>query len=224
MNSHQRISRWLVAVAAATALGACGAPAGEAASPPAGTSPPGGSGRLGDAPRPAPTTPAPPAPTRRPLARPLTCAQLQEAAVTTAGVKLEDYPFDSINLTGGRFGAEDGTEIELLRPCAIGDVVGDGSADAVGTIVLASGGTGRFHTVLLWRNASAKPVLAATVSLGDRNPVSALSIAGRKVTVVYLTRTDGFPMAGVNLKRTAVYTVSGTKLVEQSHSDEPYTP
>jgi hypothetical protein len=63
----------------------------------------------------------------------------------------------------------------------------------------------------------------AVTDLGDRNPVQSISIAGQKATVVYLTRTDGSPMAVVNVKRTAVYKLAGSHFTELSHTDAPYS-
>ena len=45
-----------------------------------------------------------------------------------------------------------------------------------------------------------------------------------KATVVYLTRTADVPMAGLNLKRTAIFQLSGGALTEVSHTDVSYTP
>jgi hypothetical protein len=211
----------LVAACALIAVAACGGTAGPAGGQ--GTSSPTGGAILGGAP--GATTPvATPPHTTPPLASPLNCGQLQNAAVTTATVKLPDYPFDSINLAAGRWSAEDGTEILLKSPCAIGDLVGDASADAVGVVTISTGGTGLFYQLVAWRNSSGSPALAATASLGDRNPVTSLSIASKKLTVVYLTRTSDASMAELNLRRTALYKVSGKALVEISHTDEPYTP
>jgi hypothetical protein len=167
-------------------------------------------------------TSAPPATTAAAITS-LTCAQLSEAPVTTAAVKLPDYPFDSINLTGGRWSAEDGTEILLQSPCGLGDILGDAGLDAVGVVTISTGGTGRFYELVAWRDANGTPVLAATTALGDRNPVLSISIAAGKITVLYLTRTDSAPMAVLDLKRTAIYTVSGTTLLQLSHSDVPYS-
>jgi hypothetical protein len=196
-------------------LAGCGGTGGPGAD---GTASPSGGAVLGGSP--GATTSAPH--TTAALAAPLSCAQLQNAAVTTVAVKLPDYLFDSINLAGGRWSAEDGTEILLQTPCAIGDLVGDGSADAVGVVTISTGGTGLFYQLVAWRNSSGSPVLAATTSIGDRNPVQELSISAKKLTVVYLTRTDGSPMAVLDLRRTALYKVTGTHLVEISHTDETY--
>jgi hypothetical protein len=211
---------WVVAGALAAALGALacgGTPAGPGGATSA-ASPAPSAGVIGSAP-PTTTSPAPP-----PLAAPLTCGQLRNAAVTTATVKLSDYPSSSINLTNGRWTGGYGAEIVLQDPCGIGNIVGDNALDAVGAVVLSTGGTGRFYSLVAWRNSAGSPVLAATLAIGDRNPVVDISIASKKITVVYLTRDDSASMAELNIKRTAVYKVSGTVLVELSHADVPYIP
>ena len=60
--------------------------------------------------------------------------------------------------------------------------------------------------------------------LYDRDPIESVSIAGHKLTVVYLTRPDDAGSATVAVRRTAVYGVSGSTLTELSHTDAPYTP
>jgi hypothetical protein len=217
------------AAIAALALAACGGPGGGGADRPAAG--PTGNAAVGGAPNGSPSAgPSRASPTAGPTAKPpaaakpLTCAALRQADVTTASVKLSDYRFDSITLADGRWAAEDGTEIELQAQCGIGDLTSDGAADAVGVVRISMGGTGRFYSLVAWRNSAGTPALADTLALGDRNPVTAITIASQRVTVVYLTRTDGSPMAALNLKRTAVFRVSGTTFVEESHTDEPYTP
>lgn len=179
---------------------------------------------------PASTAPVSPAPvvtvtvtaTAKPVvAKPLTCAQTKFAYVGSTTVSYNGY-HDSIPLGGGLWSGEDGNTVTLETPCAIGDLDGDGAADALGVVSLTSGGTGDFYTLVFWHNKNAKPVFAALLDLGDRNPVQSISISGGKATVVYLTRTDDAPMAEVNLKRTAVYKVSGPTLTELSHTDEAY--
>ncbi|HEX6969682.1 MAG TPA: hypothetical protein VF174_12855 [Micromonosporaceae bacterium] len=187
---------------------------------PSSPTPTGGAARTS---RPTPATGAPTA-TGRPSAPALTCAALREAEVTNETVRVWDYPIDSIRLTDGRWAAEDGTEITLQDPCGLGDLNRDGVVDAVGTALMAAGGTGRFISIIAWTGGAAQPRLAAAAMLGDRTPVLSIRVAGGRATVVYLTRTPDAPAAAVNLRRTAVFELSGTDLVEVGHTDEPYTP
>ena len=152
----------------------------------------------------------------------LTCGQLKNALVGSTTLKYNGY-HDSIPLGGGVWSGEDGNTVKLQAPCAIGDLDGDGAKDAVGVVTLSNGGTGTFWTLVVWRNVKGKPVCTALADLSDRNPVQSISISGGKATVVYLTRTDDAPMAEVNIKRTAVYKLSGHKFLLQSHTDVPFS-
>ena len=162
--------------------------------------------------------------TSRPVGKPLSCASIADAEVENAAVQLEDYPFDSIRLAGGLWSAEDGTQIELQDQCGLGDLNGDGVSDAIGVIKINTGGTGNFFTVVAWTSDAGRPRLVATKALGDRTPVQSIRInsSTRQATVVYLTRTPDAPTAVVNVRRTAIMRISGSRLVEVSHTDEPY--
>ncbi|MFD2683831.1 hypothetical protein ACFS5L_02960 [Streptomyces phyllanthi] len=156
----------------------------------------------------------------------LTCEQLQNASLDGGG--LDGYGISGAALSGGRWEGADGVVIELQPQCDIGDVTGDSAPDAVGALKISTGGTGRFYTLVTWRNDGGTPVPAAAAELGDRTPVVSIDIpsAGgpRQVTVVYRTRGDDDPAAVVTITRTAVYEVSPPAMVEVSHSDAPYTP
>ncbi|SPF06301.1 hypothetical protein [Streptomyces sp. MA5143a] len=205
----------------------------------------GGSGKPGKASKSATPTPAktpggpketPGTPTKTPSSKPsgtaaggakaVTCAQLQNASLDGGG--LEGYGIAGASLSAGRWEGPDGVVIELQPQCAIGDITGDGAADAVGALKISTGGTGKFYTLVTWRNDGGTPVPAAAAELGDRTPVVSIDFpsAGppRQVTVVYRTRGDDDPAAVVTLTRTAVYEVSGASMVELHHSDAPYTP
>ena len=157
----------------------------------------------------------------KPAAKPLKCSQLDGAQVGSATVPFNGYP-DYIPLTEGRWAGEDGAEVELQEPCAVGDLDGDGAADALRALKLTANGTGRFSFLVFWRNAGGSPVYRTLSDLGDRNPIASISVSGGKATVVYYTRTPDVGMAVLNIKRTAIYKVSGSKLTELSHKDVPY--
>ncbi|MDT9693252.1 hypothetical protein Q5762_33995 [Streptomyces sp. P9(2023)] len=140
----------------------------------------------------------------------------------TALVKLPDYPRDSMRLTDGHWEGEDGVRVDLQPQCAIGHIVGDGAADAVGVVKVTPQGTARFYTLVVWRNGHGTPVPFATESLGDRTPVVSVTVTGPAVTVVYRTRRESDPSAVNTLTRTAVYRVAGAGLHEVSHVDTPY--
>ncbi|MGW4501160.1 hypothetical protein ACWENR_21425 [Micromonospora sp. NPDC004336] len=163
-------------------------------------------------------------PTPRRTARPadkLTCAELRSAQVGSRQVRYNGYA-DPIPLAGGRWAGGDGTTVELQKPCAIGDLDGDGADDAVGVLVLNGGGSGSFFTLAVWRNVGGDPAYQAQTGLGDRTPVTSVSVRDGRATVVYLTRTPGSAMAELNLRRTASYQLRGTSLTELRHTDAPY--
>lgn len=155
---------------------------------------------------------------------PLTCEQLQNAQLQGGSVTLP-YGAQGAALTDGRTEI-DGVLTELQPQCAIGDVTGDSAHDAVGVVKISSGGTGKFYALVVWRNQGGTAVPAAALELGDRTPVQSVSVdsASRRATVVYLTRGDDDPMVIVTITRTAVFRVAEPTLIEESHTDTPYTP
>jgi hypothetical protein len=150
----------------------------------------------------------------------LTCAQTKFGNVGSKTISYNGY-HDSIPLGGGVWSGEDGNTVTLQPQCGIGDLDGDGAADAIGVIMLNGGGTGQFYSLVVWRNVNHKPVFWAFTDLSDRTPVASISISGGVATVVYYTRTDDAPMVELNIKRTATYKLSGHKLTETGHSDVP---
>lgn len=212
MRSWTRVG--LAAIAAGALLAGCGSKADNA-------SPPGGSGALGSSPKGSSAATTPVAkPTSKAPSAPLTCAQLADAAVGSPSISYNGY-LDSIPLAGGHWAGEDGNNVDLQIPCAIGDLDGDGSDDAVGVVKLSNSGSGQFYTLVVWRNVDGQPVCVAVTDLGDRNPVESIAIAGKIATVVYDTRTPDAPMAQVNIRRTATYKLTGPVFDEVNHSDTP---
>lgn len=173
----------------------------------------------------APTTAKVAAPTTAaaPVKAPLTCAHLAEARIGSSKTPYNGYP-DYLPLAGGQWSGEDGATVTLQKPCGIGDLDGDGAEDAVGAVAVNSGGSGTFYTLAAWRNSGGLPVFRALTDLGDRTPVVSISVAGRKATVVWLTRSPSRGMAELDIKRTSVFKLSGSTLTEVSHTDAPYNP
>lgn len=173
----------------------------------------------------APTTAkvAAPATAAAPVKAPLTCAHLAEARIGSSKTPYNGYP-DYLPLAGGQWSGEDGATVTLQKPCGIGDMDGDGAEDAVGAVAIKSGGSGTFYTLAAWRNSGGLPVFRALTDLGDRTPVVSISVAGRKATVVWLTRSPSRGMAELDIKRTSIFKLSGTTLTEVSHTDAPYNP
>jgi hypothetical protein len=174
------------------------------------------------APAPLPASPSPAKSSAKPAVT-LRCAQLKEGVqLGGPAVKYNGYP-DSIPLGDGHWSGEDGNTVDLQPQCGAGDLDGDGKGDLLGVVSLNGGGSGTFFTLVVWRYASGEPECVALLDLGDRTPVVSISVASRKATVVWLTRTPDAPMAVVNIKRTSVYQLSGATLHELSHTDAAYS-
>ncbi|MFF3855606.1 hypothetical protein [Micromonospora sp. NPDC002575] len=163
-------------------------------------------------------------PTAAPTAKvaALTCDQVAESELGSAKVRYNDYP-DPIPLTEGRWAGEDGVVVALQPPCAIGDLTGDGAADAVRAIMLDGGGTGKFWGIVLWRNVKGVPAYVGTVDLGDRTPVEKVTISAGQAQVVYLTRPDDASMAELVIERTGTYRLIDGKLQEIGYVDKPHS-
>jgi hypothetical protein len=188
-----------------------------------GTTPP-GAGGIGAAPTSAPTTPkaAPTAGSPGKKTAALTCTRLASAELGSTTLRYQDYP-DPLPLAEGRWAGEDGVTVELQDACGIGDLDADGAADAVRALLMETGGTGRFFGLAVWRNVGGAPVYLTVTDLGDRTPVESITIASGRATVVYLTRTPDAPMAMLDIRRTAVFRLSGGGLTEVGHTDAPYS-
>ncbi|MEH0973473.1 hypothetical protein V6U77_20335 [Micromonospora sp. CPCC 205546] len=186
--------------------------------------PPASSSVDDDTAEPTPAKPAAADPTDAPATlRALTCEQLRTAPLGNGTERYNGYA-DPIRLVDGMWSGEDGTVVHLQQPCAIGDLTGDEAADALAPVLMDGGGTGKFWQVVMYGNIDGQPVYVTMVDIGDRTPVESISISSRQATVVYLTRPEDASSAEVAVRRTAVYRLSGSRLVEVSHTDTPYTP
>ncbi|MBO4206115.1 hypothetical protein [Micromonospora echinofusca] len=152
----------------------------------------------------------------------LTCDQVAEAELGSTKVRYNNYP-DPIPLSEGRWAGEDGVVVALQPPCAIGDLTGDGAADAVRAVMLDGGGTGKFWGVVLWRNVKGAPAYVGTVDIGDRTPIEEITIGAGQAQVVYLTRPDDASMVELVIKRTGTYRLIDGKLEEIGYVDEPHS-
>ncbi|WP_144119253.1 hypothetical protein [Catellatospora sichuanensis] len=165
---------------------------------------------------PSPAKPATPVPT---------CAEVKEAMVR--GLIDPYYAFgkDGAPLTEGMFSGEDGLTLAVQKPCASGDLGGEIGTVTVGTIMSSVvDTTGRYWGVMLCTKAPDRAQCVVHFVLNDRDPIESVSIADKKLTLVYLTRPADAGSAVVSVRRTAVYATDGSILKEQFHTDAPYTP
>ncbi len=155
---------------------------------------------------------------------PMTCEMLKNTPV--GGKKMDFFGYqDVIPLVDGRWSGEHDNTIELQKPCAIGDLDGDGDADALGVVSENGGGSGTFFALVAWLDeGGGTPVCVAAAPLGDRTPVTSIKITNGRAQVVYLTRDDDAPMAVLNIKRTATYQlIENNELAEIGYVDAPYS-
>jgi hypothetical protein len=89
--------------------------------------------------------------------------------------------------------SEGGSRFSLLPLHAIGDLDGDGRGDAVGILVEATTGTGRFSYLFALLAGDSGPIQAGPPEwLGDRSVIERLTIDRKAVlTVRYRTHKDG---------------------------------
>lgn len=148
---------------------------------------------------------------------PLTATQLKNAAYT-----LPDAPKNPVQLKDGKATQEvaPGSASQYTAqmqdsPVANGDLNKDGTQDAANIVVTSGGGSGTFYNLCSVLNLNGKPGTGACVVLGDRIKVSTLAISNGKITVEYLDRAAGAPMASEPTQKvTKVYTLQNGALVE----------
>jgi len=145
---------------------------------------------------------------------PLTRAQLETFAYdlgATSSVEGGKVP-----LVNGRWMDPVGGSTFTLHPThAIGDLDGDGNADAVALLVEASGGTGSFYYMFAVMNLDGGPVqLGEPEWLGDRTVVQRLSIDRKGIiSIRYVTHGDDDPACCPTMKIEDRYRVEKGKLI-----------
>lgn len=122
-----------------------------------------------------------------------------------------------VPLTNGRWKdpAEGGSTFTLLPVNAIGDLDGDGVADAAVVLVETSTGTGTFaYLFAIKSHAASAAQLGPPEWLGDRSVVERLSIDKKGIlSVRFLTHKDGDPQCCPTMRINDRFRVEGGKLV-----------
>jgi hypothetical protein len=121
-----------------------------------------------------------------------------------------------VPLAGGKWSDEKGGSSFTLHPThAIGDLDGDGNADAVAVLVEASGGTGSFSYLFAIMNRDGRPVqLGEPEWLGDRTVIERITIDRKGViSVRYITHADGDPACCPTMKIEDRYRVENGRLI-----------
>ena len=148
------------------------------------------------------------------------------AAAPLTRAQLETFTYDlgdTSSVEGGKVPLANGRWIDpvagstfTLHPThAIGDLDGDGNADAVAIVIDSSGGTGAFVYMFALLNRNGTPVqLGEPEWLGDRTVVERISIDRKGiVSVRYLTHRDDDPACCPTMKIEDRYRVDNGKLI-----------
>ena len=157
----------------------------------------------------------------------LATASLASAPLAPAAPILSDFTFDlganasvadgKVPLSNGRWKdpAEGGSTFTLLPVHAIGDLDGDGVADAAVVLVEASTGTGTFVYLFAVKNYAEAPTqLGPPEWLGDRTIVERLSIDRKGIlSVRFLTHKDSDPECCPTMRINDRFRVENGKLV-----------
>lgn len=139
----------------------------------------------------APTEPPAAPPTIEPTREPQPTAA--PTPTTRSGISLEqlkNFEFrvpvyqKLVRLANGKFEAGSGTDflaVNLLDPVALGDLDGDGQADAVVLLSENGGGSGVFVSLLALLNRGGRPQQASAILIDDRPQITDLRIEGDKI-------------------------------------------
>jgi hypothetical protein len=145
---------------------------------------------------------------------PLTRAQIETFIYDLGGAASVEG--GKVPLVNGRWTDPlEGSTFTLHPTHAIGDLDGDGNADAVAILVEASGGTGSFYYMFAVMNRDGRPVqLGEPEWLGDRTVVERLTIDRKGIiSIRYVTHGDDDPACCPTMKIEDRYRVENGKLI-----------
>jgi hypothetical protein len=127
----------------------------------------------------------------------------------------------TIRLSDGVFrrpaaeGSASEVSISLLpETLALGDLDGDGVADAAVALAVSSGGSGTFISLAALRSEEGEPRHVAAVFLGDRVRVTSLGIDSGEITIDLVTHAATDPLCCPTQVTTRRFRLNQGNLVE----------
>jgi hypothetical protein len=102
--------------------------------------------------------------------------------------------------------------IRLADPYAIGDLNGDGAADAAVVLAANTGGSGVFTTLAAVVNDGGKPKHVASADLGDRTVIKSISITNGIIVLNLVTHAPSDPMCCPSQNETQKFKLQGDQL------------
>lgn len=164
-------------------------------------------------PTPVPPTLVPPTPTPTPL----TYERLRNAEFRSA------WPANRVaRLSDGVYRERQAPDaaselvIRLSEVFAIGDLDGDGVADAAVALATQGGGSGTFYTLEAVVNDNGTSKHAATQLLGDRIVLKSIAITGGEIVVNMTAHGPQDPLCCPTMNVSRGYRLQGTALVRSS--------
>ena len=146
------------------------------------------------------------------------------AGLTLEALKNAVYPVEAA--AGKKVRLKDGHYQETIQPGAaskvvvtlhpifvLGDLNGDGIGDAAVILVIETGGSGSFMSLVAVLNDQGQPKPAAGLTLGDRLKVESMSIGSGEISIAAVTHGPKDPMCCPTQKTVLHYALQGDQLV-----------
>jgi hypothetical protein len=163
-----------------------------------------------------PVGPAPVESTNTPAASPLTVEELKNAQYQG----IYDQP---VTLTDGQYqgppfveGGASRPTVTFFEPYALGDLDGDGVADAAVLLVENSGGSGSFVYLAAVLDSGGSPDNVATMSLGDRVQPQSLAISAGQIDLQLIGFGPSDPLCCPTQQEEQTYALQDGQLVQTS--------
>jgi len=162
----------------------------------------------------ATVTPVPPTPALTstpvtPSASGLTLDQLKNATYNTPSLG------KTVTLVNGAYSegsGANGFSVQMLNTYALGDLNGDGKADAAIILVENGGGTGQFESVIAVTDQGGKPHQQSQALLGDRVQIKSVDISSGVVHLDMLVQGPNDPMCCPSLAQKQNYWLIDNRL------------